>query len=150
MPRVDRVNKYRVPAFKATQSGAVKMRFLEHFASTPGAHSARDVSSDPQASDGRPGSSARMSAKVQLLRYYRAGLLERERRGRAYYYTITTRGEKRLIHMWRARGLLNPDGAKTDLERLQVENRLLKTEELLQKRLAELDDQEARATEEYF
>ena len=39
---------------------------------------------------------SRHAVEMALYRYYRQGLLSRERRGRRYYYVITDKGKRRL------------------------------------------------------
>ena len=46
--------------------------------------------------------------KMALLRYWRQGLLQRERRGRSFYYALTERGEARRTWL---RSIMGSSGA---------------------------------------
>jgi len=45
---------------------------------------------------------------IRLLRYYRAGLLQRRRKGRIFEYRLSRKGEDRLLYLWEKLGCLKP------------------------------------------
>ena len=50
--------------------------------------------------------SGHRSLSVRCLRYYKAGLLRRRRRGTRYEYTLSERGCRSLVSLWRENALL--------------------------------------------
>lgn len=101
-----------------------KLQTLEYFVVTPGWHSAEEVQNDSLASRWEGAAPESRSVKMRLLRYSRMGLLAKTKVGRRWKYRVTTRGEERLLHLWRAGGLLDPHRASTSLEREEVATRL--------------------------
>jgi hypothetical protein len=70
---------------------------------------------------------------MRLLRYTKTGLLERTKEGRRWECRVTTRGEERLMHLWRIGGLLDPQKTKTNLEKQEIAT-LLEIEQIVLER----------------
>jgi hypothetical protein len=81
---------------------------------------------------------------VRLLRYTRAGLLERRRTRKRtrkryeYEYMLLPKGLDRYIFKLKSRGLLNPTNAKTVDQKEMMLNRIAVVRLLLEKRKEEL------------
>jgi len=101
-----------------------KLQTLEYFVLTPGWHSAEEVQNDSLASRWEGAAPESRSVKMRLLRYSRMGLLAKTKVGRRWEYSVTTKGEERLLHLWRAGGLLDPHKANTNLDREEIATRL--------------------------
>jgi hypothetical protein len=123
MPREDIERKYPFPSYTVEPNEA-KLQTLEYFVLTPGWHSAEEVRNDSLASGWESAAPESRSVKMRLLRYSRMGLLAKMKVGRKWEYSVTTRGEERLLHLWRAGGLLDPHKTNTNLEREEIATRL--------------------------
>jgi len=77
---------------------------------------------------------------VRLLRYTRAGLLQRRRTVKwyEYEYWLTFKGVDRYVFMLKRRGLLEPANAKTEDEKEMMLNRLAAVKLLRMKQKSEL------------
>ncbi|MGD1055356.1 MAG: hypothetical protein ABR867_04655 [Nitrososphaerales archaeon] len=106
----DLVGRYQPP-------WETKARTLEFYVLHEGWHRPKELIENALAGERESLPPERSSVKVRHLRYFRLGLLERRRARRGFEYTITTRGEKRLLHLWKSRGYLDPARAVTPLER---------------------------------
>ncbi len=136
--------KFPVPSLPSRGFNESKMATLAYFAVTPGWHSQAQVKNDQLASDLERLFPRMKSVSMRLLRYTKQGLLMRRRGKRGYEYAITMRGEERLLHLWRSKGLLDPDEAKTEDERKVVSTRLRLERVLLERHSLELDKPRAR------
>lgn len=123
MPREDVERKYPFPSYTVEPNEA-KLQTLEYFVVTPGWHSAEEVRNDSLASGWEGAAPESRSVKMRLMRYSRMGLLAKMKKGRRFDYRVTTRGQERLLHLWRARGLLDPHRVNTNLEREEILTRL--------------------------
>ena len=115
--------RFPVPRVDVDRTGATKSRTLEFFVLYTGWNSAREFCLSPVA--GEPlGIEFTKSVEMRLLRYERAGLLRRRRRKRGYEYSISMRGEERLVFLWERLGLLNPGTATTVEDKEVMRSRL--------------------------
>ncbi|MGD0319343.1 MAG: hypothetical protein ABSB56_06595 [Nitrososphaerales archaeon] len=145
MPRENRVRKYPFPTFEVDLSGSIKLRTLEHFAYASTWHTRKQFLKDPVVAEWEnltPGK----RTNVRLLRYYRAGLLNRRRKeGRyEYEYRLSPKGEDRYIYMLKSRGLLDPTKAKNPDEKELALNRLAVVKLLLMRQRRRLESGLAR------
>lgn len=122
-----------------------KIATLAYFAVTPGPLTAKQIGKSPLASTVDSIVAGPKCAPMRLLRYARQGLLVRKRRGREYEYEITTRGEERLLHLWRTKGLLDVGKANSEREKKALEVRLKIERYLLEKHKREADQKKSES-----
>ena len=73
----------------------------------------------------KPRRLAWINASMRLMRYHKAGLLDRRRWGHRYQYILTARGHKRLFNLWERLGALNPPApSEGDDELIQLRRKL--------------------------
>lgn len=138
MHREHRERKFPSPSLSTPAFNESKMATLAYFAVTPGWHPQAQVKNDRLASDLERLIPRSKSVPMRLLRYTKQGLLMRRRGRRGYEYTITRRGEEWLLHLWRSKGLLDPDKAETEDEMKAVYIRLRLERVLLERYNLEL------------
>lgn len=144
MPEEHRERKFPIPSLPASGFNESKMATLAYFAVTPGWHPQAQVKNDSLASNLERLIPRSKSVPMRLLRYTNQGLLMRRKGKRGYEYAITMRGEERLLHLWRSKGLLDPDKAKTEDEMNAVYTRLRLERFLLERYSLELDKPRSR------
>jgi hypothetical protein len=130
-------------------TGKVKMETLQFFAFSLGWHSPKDAYADPFLEEPLYESEWRCLS-IRLLRYYRQGLLRRRRRSRSFEYSITTKGEDRLIYLWEKLGYLDFDRKLTEPEKRLVEIRARKAISILKKHEAIIDAKEVSLDQEFI
>jgi hypothetical protein len=137
------VKKYPFPTFGVDLSGDIMLGTLEYFAYAGGWRTKKQFLEDfGVASWENPTPGTRVN--VRLLRYTRAGLLERRRTRKKtrkryeYEYMLSPKGLDRYIFKLKSRGLLNPTNAKTVDQKEMMLNRIAVVRLLLEKRKEEL------------
>ena len=133
------MKKYPFPTFGVDLSGDIMLGTLEYFAYAGGWRTKKQFLEDLEvASWENPTPGTRVN--VRLLRYTRAGLLERRKKKKKYEYEyrLSSKGLDRYIFMLKSRGLLNPTNAKTAEQKEMMLNRIAVVRLLLEKRKEEL------------
>jgi len=105
-----RDREYPVPLEPLDLSGRIKAEtlktiFIEETLQPGGWCTAEDLLKDPVVGL-RLYWSQRNAVSMELLRYYRQGLLLRRRRGRCYEYKLSEKGHDRLWYFWRKFGYI--------------------------------------------
>lgn len=142
LPREDIEKKLKFPTFEVDLSGDIMIKTLEHFAFTRKWHTKEQFLADPAVAEWEnPTPGTRVN--VRLLRYTRAGLLNRRRNeGRyEYEYRLSPKGVDRYIYMLKDRGLLNPANVKSALERETMLLRLAVVKLLRNQRKVDLESE---------
>ena len=141
MPVRARLKRYPFPVWDVDRTGNVKRRTLEFFVFNEGWHTAERIRREPGLDTWEDIYPDTRAVSIRLLRYTRAGLLQRrEIRPHWYEYTITMEGERRWMFLAKKFGLLDPEKAKTVAERKEALERREEKVELLEKHEVELTE----------
>lgn len=141
--RVKRERKFPVPLEDVDLSGRIKMETLEEILyeqSEKGWCSSKYMYKNSFGIDHRYKSRSKCIS-IRFLRYYRAGLLKRQRRGRGFVYNLSEKGEDRLLYFWEKFRRLEPPsdwmmkGRLGELEKRLAEMRRRYQLELLETKL---------------
>lgn len=123
--------RYSFPYVKPDRSGRIKAQTLEYFVNHPSSHTATELLGDPVLGNKLARDRGDKALRIRLLRYARQGLLRREWDSGEYQYSITSSGEKRLIHLWERVGLLDSAKADSEAARAEMDLRLQTVESIL-------------------
>ena len=99
-PIEEHFKQRRMPYGSRGPSRRIKMHTLEDFEFNPGWRSPKQVAASMHLDDLLYRSKWRVLS-IRLNRYFRQGLLERKPRSRGYEYSLTEKGEYRLLFFWR-------------------------------------------------
>jgi len=143
--REDLVKKYPFPTFEVDLSGDIMLNTLEHFAFTNEWNTKKQFLEDPVVAgweNPEPGT----RVNVRLMRYTRAGLLQRRRSGGKYEYEyrLSPKGLNRYVFMLKSRGLLDPSNAKTPEDKETMLNRIAVVKMLLAREVDRLKSKLSR------